>query len=43
MPLISQKQIVNTGLTEQKKQGWLFYYAGGTWAFNMGTGKRRLE
>ncbi len=42
MPLIGQKQAVNTGLSEQKKPGWLFYYAGGTWAFNIGTGKRRI-
>jgi exonuclease III len=42
MPLVSQKNIMNTSLSEQKKPGWLFYFSGGTWAFNIGTGKRRI-
>ncbi len=42
MPLLGQKAITNTGLPEQKKPGWLFYVSNGTWAFNIGTGRRRI-
>lgn len=42
MPLLGQKAITNTGLPEQKKPGYLFYVSNGTWAFNIGTGRRRI-
>lgn len=40
--LLSQKQYADNSLASQKNAGWVFYISGGTWAWNMGTGNRRI-
>lgn len=40
--ILSQKAFGSKSLASQKNPGWVFYVHGGTWAWNMGTGDRRL-
>ncbi len=40
--LLSQKEFVDNSLASQKEAGWVFYFSGGTWAWNMGSGDRRI-
>lgn len=40
--VLSQKDFVDNSLASQKRPGWVFYVSGGTWAWNMGSGERRL-
>ena len=39
---LSQKEFNDNSLDSQKNAGWVFYVAGGTWAWNMGSGTRRI-
>jgi endonuclease/exonuclease/phosphatase (EEP) superfamily protein YafD len=43
MVLLSQKSFVDNSLAMQKQAGWVFYASGGTWAWNMGSGDRRIS
>ncbi|MFC1559463.1 LamG-like jellyroll fold domain-containing protein, partial [Gemmatimonadota bacterium] len=40
--LVSQKEFPDNSLASQKQPGWVFYTSGGTWAWNMGSGSRRI-
>lgn len=40
--LLSQKEFGDRSLASQKSPGWVIYASGGTWAWNMGSGKRRI-
>jgi len=40
--LLSHKQFSDNSLASQKAAGWVFYVSGGTWAWNMGSGTRRI-
>ena len=40
--LLSQKEFSDNSLASQKEAGWVFYVSGGTWAWNMGSGARRI-
>ncbi|MFC1530031.1 endonuclease/exonuclease/phosphatase family protein [Gemmatimonadota bacterium] len=40
--LVSQKEFPDNSLASQKQPGWVFYASGGTWAWNMGSGSRRI-
>lgn len=40
--LVSQKSFADNSLASQKQPGWVFYSSGGTWAWNIGSGSRRL-
>jgi len=40
--LLSQKNFPDNSLASQKQAGWVFYLSGGTWAWNMGSGERRI-
>jgi len=40
--IVSQKQFADNSLASQKQPGWVFYMSDGTWAWNMGSGGRRL-
>lgn len=40
--ILSNKEFNSRGLKEQKKKGWAFYISEGVWAWNMGSGDRRL-
>ncbi len=40
--VLSQKEFVDNSLASQKQAGWVFYYSGGTWAWSMGSGERRI-
>jgi len=40
--VLSQKEFIDNSLSSQKQAGWLFYVSGGTWAWNMGSGSRRI-
>lgn len=40
--LLSQKEFPDKSLASQKNPGWVLYLSGGTWAWNMGSGKRRI-
>ena len=40
--LLSQKEFEDNSLTSQKNPGWVFYVSHGTWAWNIGSGSRRL-
>jgi len=42
MVLLSQKVFEDNSLSSQKSAGWLFYMSDGTWAWNMGSGERRI-
>jgi exonuclease III len=40
--VLSQKEFVDNSLASQRQSGWVFYVSGGTWAWNMGSGARRI-
>ncbi|MHC4822345.1 MAG: LamG-like jellyroll fold domain-containing protein, partial [Planctomycetota bacterium] len=40
--LLSQKEFADNSLASQREAGWVFYVSGGTWAWNMGSGDRRI-
>jgi endonuclease/exonuclease/phosphatase family metal-dependent hydrolase len=40
---LSQKEFLNKGINSQKKPGWVLYSSGGTFAWSIGSGKRRLN
>ncbi len=40
--ILSQKDFVDNSLASQKEPGWAFYTSGGTWAWTMGSGDRRI-
>ncbi len=40
--VLSQKAFADNSLASQKQLGWVFYISGGTWAWNMGSGARRI-
>jgi len=40
--VLSQKEFVDNSLASQKKTGWVIYISGGTWAWNIGSGTRRI-
>jgi hypothetical protein len=40
--LLSQKSFVDNSLASQEQPGWVFFFSGGTWAWNMGSGERRV-
>ncbi|MFC1640111.1 endonuclease/exonuclease/phosphatase family protein [Gemmatimonadota bacterium] len=40
--VLSQKEFFDNSLASQKQPGWVFYVSGGTWAWNMGSGARRI-
>lgn len=40
--LLSQKEFADNSLASQKGQGWVFCVSDGTWAWNMGSGDRRI-
>ncbi len=40
--VLSQKEFADDSLASQKQPGWVFYVSGGTWAWNSGSGTRRL-
>ena len=42
MVLLSQKDTENNSLASQKVPGWVFFMSHGSWAWNMGSGERRL-
>ena len=42
MVLLSQKVFEDGSLASQKQPGWVFYMSHGTWAWNMGSGGRRI-
>ena len=40
--LLSDKEFPDNSLASQKNAGWVFYVSHGTWAWNLGSGTRRL-
>lgn len=40
--VLSKKEFPDNSLASQKEPGWVFYFSGGTWAWNMGSGSRRI-
>jgi endonuclease/exonuclease/phosphatase family metal-dependent hydrolase len=40
--VLSQKEFTDNSLESQKNAGWVFYASGGTWAWSMGSGSRRI-
>ena len=40
--ILSQKEFPDNTLASQKNPGWVLYSYGGTWAWNMGSGNRRI-
>ena len=42
MALLSHKDFSDNSLASHKQAGWVFYVSGGTWAWNMGSGTRRI-
>jgi exonuclease III len=40
--ILSQKEYADNSLAAQKQPGWVFFVSGGTWAWNMGSGSRRV-
>ena len=42
MVLLSQKSYPDNSLASQKRAGWVFYASDGTWAWNIGSGERRI-
>ena len=42
MVVLSDKDFADNSLASQKQAGWVFYISDGTWAWNMGSGARRL-
>ena len=41
--VLSKKGLPDNSLASQKQSGWVFYFSDGTWAWNMGSGTRRLS
>ncbi len=41
--LLSQKEFGNKGITTQKNSGWALYTSGGTFAWSIGSGERRVN
>ena len=41
--LLSQKEFTNKGITAQKNAGWALYSSGGTFAWSIGSGDRRIK
>lgn len=41
--LLSQKDFTNKGMTAQKNKGWAFYSSGGTFAWSIASGERRIN
>ena len=40
--VLSHKEFADNSLASHKQSGWVFYISGGTWAWNMGSGGRRI-
>jgi exonuclease III len=40
--ILSQKVFPDKGLASQHNSGWVLYFSHGTWAWNMGSGDRRI-
>jgi exonuclease III len=40
--IISHKEFKNNDIASQRNAGWVLYSHAGTWAWNMGSGKRRI-
>ena len=40
--VLSNKEFTDNSLMSQKKPGWVFYMSGGTWAWSLGSGSRRI-
>ena len=40
--ILSHKEFTDNSLASHKQSGWVFYISGGTWAWNMGSGARRI-
>ncbi len=40
---VSQKKFLNKGITTQNNAGWALYSSGGTFAFSIGSGDRRIS
>ncbi len=40
--ILSQKEFADRSLASQKEPGWVLFVSGGTWAWNMGSGTRRI-
>lgn len=40
--ILGQKKFQNKSLESQKNAGWTYYISNGTWAWNMGSGNRRI-
>jgi len=40
--VLSQKKFNDNSLASQKNPGWVYYMSGGTWAWSMGAGSRRI-
>ena len=40
--MLSLKEFADNSLASQKQSGWVFYISDGTWAWNMGSGGRRI-
>lgn len=43
MVILSQKEFINKGMRAQKNSGWVLYSSGGTFAWNIGSGSRRIN
>jgi exonuclease III len=41
--ILSQKEFNNKGISSQKNAGWVLYSSGGTFAWSIGSGKRRIN
>jgi endonuclease/exonuclease/phosphatase family metal-dependent hydrolase len=40
--VLSQKEFNDNSLASQKNAGWVFFVSGGTWAWSLGAGSRRI-
>ena len=40
--MLSHKEFADNSLASHKQSGWMFYISDGTWAWNMGSGGRRI-
>ncbi len=43
MVILSQKDFTNKGISTQKNAGWVLYNSGGTFAWSIGSGDRRIN
>lgn len=41
--ILSQKNFPNKGIVAQKNPGWVLYHSGGTFAWSIGSGERRIN